>query len=215
MRKPGDGGLGLIILPLTMFWAVDRYFLKDATPERKQAQQAGSPAHPGSWGHALRSEEVRGSTLTRCLLLGSFPLSLCLEPPCRKWKPHGGSLQRGPQAGLLCASGTPLGPWVPVRERAALRESGSNGTSQWGGGQGKQGTPSLRRADFWRWSLLFSSSSSQTPVQPFLQRILGAVGGWCFIFCVFLIPTYTMTQCVTCHTCLNGIILCALFWFGI
>ena len=159
-----------------MFWAVEIYFLKNQTPERKQAQQAGSPAHPGSWGHALRSEEVRGSTLTRCLLLlSSFPLSVHLEPPCRKWEPHGGSPQGGSQAGLLRASGTPLGPWVPVRERAALRESGSNGTSQLGGGQGKWGTPSLRRADSWRWSLLFSSSSSQAPVQPFLQRILGAV----------------------------------------
>lgn len=135
MRKPGDRGLGLIILSPTMFWAIDIYFLKNETPERKQAQQAGSPAHPGSWGHALRSEEVRGSTLTRCsLLLVSFPLSLCLEPLCRKWEPHGGSLQRVPQAGLLCASGTPLGPWFPVREQAALRESGSNGTSQSGGG---------------------------------------------------------------------------------
>lgn len=145
MRKPGDGGLGLIILSLTMFWAVDIYFVKNETPERKQAQQAGSPAHPGSWEHALRSEEVRGSTLTRCLLLlGSFPLSVCLEPPCRKWEPHGGSPQGGSQAGLLCASGTPLGPWVPVRERAALRESGSNGTSQSGGCRGNGGHPPSR-----------------------------------------------------------------------
>lgn len=61
------------------------------------------------------------------------------------------------------------------------------------------------------------SPSDQAPDQPFLQRRVWEWGVLLLFFGfhgVFFTSTYTITQSVTCHTCLNGIILCALFSFG-
>lgn len=69
-------------------------------------------------------------------------------------------------------------------------------------------------------SLLFQ------PHFPHLIRLLPSPscrgGFWGFFYCCFLgfvffflTSTHTITQSVTCHTYLNGIILCALLSFGI
>ena len=88
-------------------------------------------------------------------------------------------------------SGTAVRLWDPSGTMGPSQRTGSTEGIwlQWdltiGGVQGKWGTPSLQRADSWRWSLLFSSSSSQAPVQSFLQRILGAVRVGVLLFVCF------------------------------
>lgn len=158
---------------------------------------------------ALRSVEVTGSTLTHfSLLLGPFPLSPWLVPPFRKWEPHGGSLMRGPQAGPLLPSQGAAGPSQRMGSTEGIRLLRDLAI---GGRAGAEGHTLANRLLGVPSSLQFLISPGPCPT--FLQRILWV--SFFFYWFFFLIPTYTMTQCVTCHTCLNGIILCALFWFGV
>lgn len=150
--------------------------------------------------------------------LPTFPLgSAC---PYRKWEPHAGDhCREAPKQDHCTATRKVLAPTqVPAREWATLRKSGSNRTSRLAGA-GRVGT-------LWRTPTPLSSLLFQ-PHFPHLIRLQPSPscreefggGGFCCCFLGFMgfffTSTYTIIQSVTCHTCLNGIILCALFSLGI
>lgn len=128
-----------------------------------------------------------------------------------------GSLQRGPQAGPLHphkeGSGSYSGPSQRMGNTEEIWLQWDLMVAGAGGGDTLENTHS---PEFPSIPTSFSPSD-QAPDQPFLQRRVWEWGVLLLFFGFhggFFTSTYTITQSVTCHTCLNGIILCALFSFG-